>query len=75
MGKAMATYLLTFSRKLWGEEADSAIDGILERCEKGEKDNWSCGRRRKIQPGDPVFLMQLGCKIAEFLRQVRRFQV
>ncbi|GIX01938.1 MAG: hypothetical protein KatS3mg112_0875 [Thermogutta sp.] len=58
----MATYLFTFSRKLWGEEADSAIDEILERYEKGEEDNWSCGRTRKIQPGDRAFLMQVGCK-------------
>lgn len=74
-GRAMATYLLTFSRKLWGSKADTPVGRILKKFKKGEQGWWSCGRRRKIQPGDRVFLMQLQCKIAEFLRQVRRFQV
>ncbi|WP_297032305.1 hypothetical protein, partial [Thermogutta sp.] len=57
----MATYLFTFSRKLWGKKADSAIDGILESFKQRKPDDWSCGRTRKIQPGDRVFFMQLGC--------------
>lgn len=71
----MATYLLTFSRKLWGSEADEPVGRTLKKFKKGDRGWWSCGSTRKIQPGDRVFLMQLGCKIAEFLRQVRRFQV
>lgn len=58
----MATYLFTFSRKLWGEKADSAIDGILECFKQREPGDWSCGSTRKIQPGDRAFLMQVGCK-------------
>lgn len=55
----MATFLLTWNPKKWPwTDLRSAADAVAERGEHVER--WSCGRTRKIENGDRVFLLQQG---------------
>ena len=57
----MATYLLVWNpiRWLWADLPD-----VVERVGRGELvvRRWSCGRNKRIVPGDRVFLIRLGQK-------------
>ena len=55
----MATWLLAWNPRRW-EWAD--LDERVQEVEaRGvSRDRWSCGRTKKIQKGERVFLMKLG---------------
>jgi 5-methylcytosine-specific restriction enzyme A len=55
----MKTYLITWNPKRWSWE-NLSEEAELVRRDGFVDDQWSCGRNRKIQKGDRVFLLRQG---------------
>jgi 5-methylcytosine-specific restriction protein A len=59
----MATYLLTWNPDKW-QWPNAEFEDALRRLEVSRRaeDQWSCGRTKRIAPGDRVFLLRQGAE-------------